>query len=456
MNKYILTIVLLMPTYLIGQCFLTGADLSYTNEILNQEGVYYNENGVEVEPFEFFADKGTKIVRLRLWHTPSNNIDHCGNNITASSLDDVLDAAAKVKSNGMQLKLSIHYSDYFVDPGNQKMPAAWEGLAHSVLLDSIEGYTYHVLEQLYAQNTLPEIVSIGNETTWGFIDETITTNGFDWSVDSDKFNVALNAIDAFNQNHNTSVKKAVHFTESSAIWATNEFYENGIDNFDMIGISYYPFFSPDKSLSEVGQIINELFTTYGKEVMVFETGFAWSNSFSDNYNNFIGNNGSTLSFPMSPEGQKDFLIEFAEIIMQNNGTGLIYWEPSWISSDLCDKWGQGSSYENVALFDTENNQALSAFDFFEYCSTSSELQIQSSEALMIYPNPLISSELEIRNIPINSKWELYDLSGKSILSGKFDRDSDTIMLDGYPKGVYFLYVYLEPSNSKLVKRLVIL
>jgi len=90
-----------------AQCFLTGADLSYTNEILDKGGIFKNENGDEVEPFQYFASRGTKIVRLRLWHTPSNNIDYCGSPTNSSSLEDVLDAAIKVKSNGMQLKLSI-------------------------------------------------------------------------------------------------------------------------------------------------------------------------------------------------------------------------------------------------------------------------------------------------------------------------------------------------------------
>ena len=80
----------------------------------------------------------------------------------------------------MKLKLSIHYSDYFVDPENQKRPFACEGISQPELLDSIANYTEYVLNELYNQNTVPDIVSIGNETTWGFIDETTTTNGFNW------------------------------------------------------------------------------------------------------------------------------------------------------------------------------------------------------------------------------------------------------------------------------------
>lgn len=162
-----------------AQCLTLGADLSYVNTIQKNNGVYSNENGNAVDPYQFFAEKGCDMVRLRLWHTPENNTDYCGNPIAANNLDDMLIAAHKARDAGMQLMLAIHYGDYFNDPGKQKRPAAWDGISHDVLLDSIYNYTYGVLETLEAQGTLPAIVGIGNETTWGFVDETSSTDG--WS-----------------------------------------------------------------------------------------------------------------------------------------------------------------------------------------------------------------------------------------------------------------------------------
>ena len=166
--------------------------------------------------------------------------------------------------------------------------------------------------------------------TWGFVDESPTTNGFVWPADADKFNAALSAIDSFNAREGTGIKKALHFTESSAEWAVDLFQKNGIQNYDILGISYYPFFSPDIGLSAFGNTIRKLTADYSQELMVFETGFAWTDGYSDNYNNFISNNGSVLSYPKSAEGQKDFLIDLAQTIADNGGTGLIYWEPAWI------------------------------------------------------------------------------------------------------------------------------
>jgi len=251
-------------SFTFSQCFVTGADLSYVNAVVANGGTYQDVNGNATDPFEIFADEGAKMIRLRLWHTPENKTDFCGNPISNSNLDDVLVAAQKIKANGMQFKLSIHYSDYFVDPAKQQMPEAWIGLSEVDLLDSIYNYTTLVLNKLNNQSTLPDIISVGNETTWGFIDETSSTNGWTWPHDANKYNSALTAIDEFNLTNSTNIKTAIHVIETSALWLVDLFQSNNVTNFDIIGVSYYPFFSPEKSLADIGLIIKVLTETYSK------------------------------------------------------------------------------------------------------------------------------------------------------------------------------------------------
>ncbi len=453
----ILLLFAVFPIFSFGQCFKTGADLSYTNQILKEGGIYKNEDGGEIDPFEYFANEGNKIVRLRLWHTPSNIIDHCGKPIQSGSLDDVLEAAKKVKANGMEFKLSIHYGDYFVDPSKQQMPQAWEGLNTSDLLDSISNYTQLVLNKLLQQNTLPDIVSIGNETTWGFIDATTTTNGFDWSIDADKFNSGLSAIDSFNEDNNTNILKAIHLTEDAVEWAVKEFQANGIDNYDIIGFSYYPFFSPNTDIEEVGVIVKNLIDEYGKEVMIFETGFAWSNGFSDNYSNFISGNGNVVSFPKTEIGQKDFLIKLVESVEENGGTAVIYWEPGWITSSMCDKWGQGSSYENVSMFDTEN-KALTSFDFFELCRSTNSIKELNSHLISIYPNPVDTNILFVKNAPFPFLWELVDVTGKAVLTGEIVAEENgdfSLEIKEEMNGIYFLVIKNNKETTRIVRKVVV-
>jgi len=84
------------------------------------------------------------------------------------------------------------------------------------------------------------------------------------------------------------------------MWGTNEFKQNGVDNYDLIGLSYYPVFSPNTAIEDIGVLVRNLSNTSGKEVMIVETGFAWSeNIVTDNYTNFINNNGEVLPYATS-------------------------------------------------------------------------------------------------------------------------------------------------------------
>ena len=46
-----------------------GADLSYVNE-LEDCGAVYRKDGRSRDPYQIFAEAGTNVVRLRLWHSP--------------------------------------------------------------------------------------------------------------------------------------------------------------------------------------------------------------------------------------------------------------------------------------------------------------------------------------------------------------------------------------------------
>lgn len=443
-------------TYLNSQCIIVGADLSYVNTIIENDGNYLDELGNTIEPFGFFAEKGADMIRLRLWHTPENITDYCGHPVKANNLEDLLLAADKVVDAGMEIMLALHYGDYFNDPGKQKMPAAWLGSSHSDLLDSIYNYTFKVLEKLNDQESLPSIIGIGNETTWGFIDATASTNGWSWPQDAEKFNSAFEAVNDFNAQNGTSIKKAVHFTTSTATWLAGLFETKGITDFDIIGLSYYPEWSPETDLDDLGAMIEELNADYQKEIMVFETGFVWKvNGWVDNYNNILNGNGNVLAQSATPEGQRDYLLELCQSVYEHNGSGVFYWEPAYISSDMCTIWGQGSPYENVTFFDfTQNNTALPGFDFFNFCESINNTNT-SKKTIKIIPNPSHSGYFEINGINGYKDWSVFSTDGRLIVNGKLGLSEDRLMLNlsNQESGIYTIVFLSTSGKSTSVNRL---
>ncbi|MBB4080915.1 arabinogalactan endo-1,4-beta-galactosidase [Lewinella aquimaris] len=418
MKPFFLLPLLCFTSLLTGQC-MQGVDLSYVNAIEQAGGIYYDTAGVRVDPYQYFAERGAEMVRIRLWHTPENNQSDCGEPITSGGREDVLLAARKIDSSGMGLNLAIHYGDYFVDPGKQERPQAWDGLSGQTLLDSIYHYTYRTLELLHAQGTDPVIVAVGNETDNGFVDATVRTNGFEWADDAAKFNAGLRAVREFNTTHGTTIRSAIHLTEGYARAGVKEFTDAGVTDFDVIGLSYYPHFNPRTTIGEMGELVGHLIETYGKEVMVFETGFSHNNTGgSDDYNNFLAGNGEVSSYPPTPSGQRDFLLALNEAICAAGGTAIFYWEPAWITSEMCDAWGQGSSYENASWFDYES-KALPAFDWLGQDATV-DTRLEENEALGInfFPNPLRADSLRIESdLPVR-EWRLLDMRGAQVAAGE--------------------------------------
>jgi len=137
--------------------FYYGADLSYVNEMEDCGAVYKDSNENIKSPYKIFAEAGTNLVRIRLWHNSTWT--------NYSNLSDVKKSIQRAKSEGMNVLLDFHYSDSWADPSNQEIPAAWLNQINNTELlgDLVYNYTFDTLNELYNSNLLPEIVQIGNE-----------------------------------------------------------------------------------------------------------------------------------------------------------------------------------------------------------------------------------------------------------------------------------------------------
>ncbi len=62
---FFIILTLLFFNYIQSQCFTVGADMSYTNSVLDKGGIYRDSNGNITDPFALFAQKGANIVRIR-------------------------------------------------------------------------------------------------------------------------------------------------------------------------------------------------------------------------------------------------------------------------------------------------------------------------------------------------------------------------------------------------------
>ena len=355
-------------TYLWKQ-FVMGADLSYVNEIEDYGGVY-KDNQTKKDPFGIFKNYGNNTVRVRLWHDPQWIGKITGGKLY-SNLEDAAKTMKRAREQGMAINLNLHYADDWADPNQQPTPTAWKDLFFEILKDTVYEYTLSVLNYFKDKNLVPEMIQVGNETNAGMLwpaGKTDSAGHIGW----DKFGALLNSgIKAVRDFSKTSVIKPqviIHVAQLqyAEAWTDNIITKGEVTDFDILGLSHYYKWSTIDSLETLSKIIRNIKKRTNKKVMVVETAYPFTMENADSYNNLFGGvSGKISGFEVSKEGQLAYLKELVQQIINGGGSGIMYWEPAWITSAMKDRWGLGSSWENAALFDFEGN-VLPAMQYMQF------------------------------------------------------------------------------------------
>ncbi|MCR5438389.1 MAG: arabinogalactan endo-1,4-beta-galactosidase [Selenomonas sp.] len=105
--------------------------------------------------------------------------------------------------------------------------------------------------------------------------------------------------------------------------------DNGVNDFDVIGFSYYPFWHG--SLTALQQNLDDMANRYGKEVVVAETAYGFTTDNYDMEKNHYGKAEERRSnFAATVQGQASGLRGVMNDLAQvpnGRGLGMFYWEP---------------------------------------------------------------------------------------------------------------------------------
>lgn len=457
----ILALISLVAVDGFGQQFYFGADQSYVNE-MEDCGVVYKENGTAKDVYDIYKDHGNNLVRLRLWHTPSW-YDNLNEGRRYSDLADVKKAIKRAKDHGMNVLLDFHLSDNWADPSKQLVPNAWLGVVNNLplLQDSLYNYISNTLNELNAANLTPEMVQIGNETNKGILlspaDNQVWT--LNWSRNAALFNTGIKAVRDFSAAKNKPVKIMLHIADpKNAEWMAKAFKDNGVTDFDLIGLSYYWAWHKPTSIEDTKNVIIKLKGLYNKDVIIVETGYIWTTESNDNAGNIISAVHPDYS-PASPENQRNWLIDLTKAVIEGGGIGVCYWEPSWVSSTCWNQWNQGSHQEHATFFDFSNNLLIpGGIQWMEYdygLNSTSIPEIEDASISIIYNSDSKSIDINIDNFDRTKRYEYHivDTTGIKIINGTIDTQNQNINLQDIGTKILFVQIY---SNKRMIKSLKIL
>ncbi|SFE77458.1 Arabinogalactan endo-1,4-beta-galactosidase [Paenibacillus algorifonticola] len=346
--------------------FIRGVDISTLTAIEDNGGKYYDSNGVERDLLDILKDRGVNYVRLRVWNDPQNSGGY-------NDKDDVLRLAKRVKAKGLKLLVDFHYSDDWAHPGQQVRPAAWKNLTMPELGQAVYDYTYEVISELRAENAMPDMVQIGNEINSGVL------TGKGGSVNFDDQALLLNsgssAVRAIPGGDDVQIM--IHLAEGGKNATFRYFFDgiNGRVDYDIIGLSYYPFWHG--TLEAVKSNMDDMALRYGKEVVIAETSYPFSYKNGDAHENIINSDQKLktggATWDATVQGQYDAIQTIMDLISNvenNKGAGFFYWEPAWIPSNVGWIASEGDAWENHAMFDYDEYPANGGYAYKGYALDS--------------------------------------------------------------------------------------
>ena len=121
--------------------------------------------------------------------------------------------------------------------------------------------------------------------------------------------------------------------------------------FDLIGLSYYPFFHG--TMSQLRANVDALATQFHKKIVIAETQYPWTLANGDSTGDFVWQTSQvSAGYPASPGGQLSFVTDELSILAQvpgGLGAGLFYWAPEWIPGVGWEP-GAGTPNDNLTLF----------------------------------------------------------------------------------------------------------
>ena len=366
----ILALVIFYAPICLAQSFYFGNDLSYVNQ-MEDCGAEFKDNGTPKDVYQIFSDRGANLVTVRLWVDPSwwqgPLVQPAGVKSFYNDLEDVKETIRRSKAAGMQVMLGFQYSDFWADPGKQLIPRRWVSVAYNLeaLKDSVYNYTTNVLTSLNNEGLMPEFVKVGNETNNGILRHIPEENGYDimatvsnsWSRHAQLFNAAIRAVREVGATASINPKIVIHFAGLGQQGNFRNIMNNGVTDFDIVGISYY-YAWHGGSIGQLESAIRNLVTAFpGYDVMVIETGYPWTTRNFDSLGNIVTEPDPDY-LPVIPEKQLEYLVDYARAVMKGGGAGVTFWEPAWVSTPCRTPWGVGSSHDHLVYFDPVNTNFM--------------------------------------------------------------------------------------------------
>ena len=346
-----------------------GGDISMLPRYEEQHANYLDQDGKTInDVLLFLKEQGWNTMRVRLFVDPSKATDKG----VCQDIEYVKTLGKRIKDAGLNFMLDFHYSDTWADPEHQVTPDLFTRV-NTPVWEYIYYYTKESLEALVAAGATPDFIQIGNEISFGMLWDACkigSKSATDWTDYSDtNWNELATALKNASKacREVCSQAKIIIHTEQCANNPTldvaffNRVKNHNID-YDIIGVSYYPYFKG--ILSKLDNGLAQLETNFpDKKIQLVETGYPSKWKVEGTTFDY------TSVYPYSHEGQQKFTADLITILNKHQQVNGLSWWYAEANAKGCTG-NLATGWYNASLFDNETGKALPAlYELKNYASS---------------------------------------------------------------------------------------
>lgn len=369
-----------------------GGDISLLTPYEERGATYYDHSGNSIaSPLEYFKDEGMNLMRVRIFVDPSNASATDKGQGVCQDLGYVKALGRRIKDTGLSFMLDFHYSDSWADPAKQWTPKAWLTQTDDELYTTIYNYTRETLQELVAAGATPDFIQTGNEISYGMLwgaEGSSSNRCYSGSEDGwTRFTTLLRRAGKACRETCPEARIIIHTERVANTGVLKNFYtqmeSKGVD-YDIIGLSYYPYFHGNlAALESALKTVETAFPT--KKIMVVEAGYPYMWEVPGTTFDY------TSTYPYSDAGQKKFTDDLITLLNRHTSVnGLVWWWPeanecglNYNTQRVTDGW------YNSSLFDNNTGRATSALSSLRHFvdmptdikSPATDRQTQDTDAI---------------------------------------------------------------------------
>ena len=302
-----------------------GADFSHYQLQKNAwKKVWKNYKGIEVSNvFEYVRSQGINTISVKVAVNPTKDKE---GNEGYLSLENAKKTLKEAKKAGLKTNVTLLYSDDITYAEVQKLPDGWD--TDSAEEKALE-YTKNVIKELKVADTVPTMITIGNEVNYNFLNMS-SGDGWEGFVAMSKISKMI---------REEGIKPAVSVSAPTADasdiqWIIGKLGDADVD-YDYIGVNIYPDTHNDNYVKTLKNTVEE--KAAGKQMIISSVKCPWKDS------------EGKASITTQTKSIYDYL---QATIDEKNAGGLIYDD-----ADFVGAWD--------SFFD-ENGQAMSSLAIFAY------------------------------------------------------------------------------------------